>query len=58
MQQKEWAMCRYKRKMSVICLAASFLKESDISDLWRFSKFEDIKSLVLEVSLNWQLLNL
>jgi hypothetical protein len=25
----------------LLCLAALFLKESDISDLWRFSKFKD-----------------
>lgn len=40
---KGWAVCRYERKMSILCLATLFLKESDISDLWRSSTFEDMK---------------
>lgn len=36
-------MCCYERKLSILCLAALFLKESDISDLWCFSNFEDMQ---------------
>jgi hypothetical protein len=39
-------MCRYEKKISILCLAASFLKESDISDLRFFSKFEEMKRVL------------